>query len=202
MHRAEMGAFMGKKYTIEGYVFQNASDYERAMKERETIAYLSANTDMANMKDVYKIYKLSVEKKSFQTIFGLVFLEELRSRLLGSETVTEDLLEPIPTGRVLTVSSAKPAAGGADRKELNRYKEAYQKAKSGSVIKNFLIVVLITVVGVMLFITSKNQYSIFTYFTNYEENIRNEIVNEYEEWQQQLEDKEKELEQREERLQE
>lgn len=193
---------MGKKYTIEGYVFQNASDYERAMKERETIAYLSANTDMANMKDVYKIYKLSVEKKSFQTIFGLVFLEELRSRLLGSETVTEDLLEPIPTGRVLTVSSAKPAAGGADRKELNKYKEAYQKAKSGSVIKNFLIVVLITVVGVMLFITSKNQYSIFTYFTNYEENIRNEIVNEYEEWQQQLEDREKELEQREERLQE
>ena len=157
---------------------------------------------MANMKDVYKIYKLSVEKKSFQTIFGLVFLEELRSRLLGSETVTEDLLEPIPTGRVLTVSSAKPAAGGADRKELNKYKEAYQKAKSGSVIKNFLIVVLITVVGVMLFITSKNQYSIFTYFTNYEENIRNEIVNEYEEWQQQLEDREKELEQREERLQE
>lgn len=202
MRWAEMGAFMGKKYTIEGYVFQNASDYERAMKERETIAYLSANTDMANMKDVYKIYKLSVEKKSFQTIFGLVFLEELRSRLLGSETVTEDLLEPIPTGRVLTVSSAKPAAGGADRKELNKYKEAYQKAKSGSVIKNFLIVVLITVVGVMLFITSKNQYSIFTYFTNYEENIRNEIVNEYEEWQQQLEDREKELEQREERLQE
>lgn len=202
MRWAEMGAFMGKKYTIEGYVFQNASDYERAMKERETIAYLSANTDMANMKDVYKIYKLSVEKKSFQTIFGLVFLEELRSRLLGSETVTEDLLEPIPTGRVLTVSSAKPAAGGADRKELNKYKEAYQKAKSGSVIKNFLIVVLVTVVGVMLFITSKNQYSIFTYFTNYEENIRNEIVNEYEEWQQQLEDKEKELEQREERLRE
>lgn len=193
---------MGKKYTIEGYVFQNASDYERAMKERETIAYLSANTDMTNMKDVYKIYKLSVEKKSFQTIFGLVFLEELRNRLLGSETVTEDLLEPIPTGRILTVSTAKTSAGGTDRRELNKYKEAYQKAKSGSVIKNFLIAVLLMVVGVMLFITSKNQYSIFTYFTNYEENIRNEIVNEYEDWQHQLEDKERELEQREERLSE
>ena len=64
-------------------------------------------------------------------------------------------------------------------------------------IKNFLILVLIVVIGVMLFITSRNQYSIFTYFTNYEENIRNEIVNEYEEWQQQLEEKEKELEERE-----
>ena len=193
---------MGKKYTIEGYVFQDASDYERAMKERETIAYLSANTDMANMKEIYKIYKLSVEKKSFQTIFGLVFLEELRNRLIGSQTVTEDLLEPIPTGRVLTVSSPKPSGGGADAKELKKYKEAYQKAKSGSLIKNFLIAVLVVVVGVMFFITSQNQYSIFTYFTNYEEDIRNEVVNEFEEWQQQLDEREKELDEREEKLQE
>ncbi len=152
------------------------------------------------MKDVYKIYKLSVEKKSFQTVFGLVFLEELRKRLLGSETVTEDILEPIPTGRIVMVSKEKSAKSGAEARELNKYKEAYQKAKSGSVIKNFLILVLIVVIGVMLFITSRNQYSIFTYFTNYEENIRNEIVNEYEEWQQQLEEKEKELEERELRL--
>lgn len=188
---------MGNQYTVDGYVFQNASDYERALKEKETIAYLSANTDMANMKDVYKIYKLSVEKKSFQTVFGLVFLEELRKRLLGSETVTEDILEPIPTGRIVMVSKEKSAKSGAEAREVNKYKEAYQKAKSGSVIKNFLILVLIVVIGVMLFITSRNQYSIFTYFTNYEENIRNEIVNEYEEWQQQLEEKEKELEERE-----
>ena len=182
-------------------MFQNASDYERAMKERETIAYLSANTDMANMKEIYKIYKLSVEKRSFQTIFGLVFLEELRNRLIGSQTVTEDLLEPIPTGRVLTVSSPKPSGGGADAKELKKYKEANQKAKSGSLIKNFLIAVLVVVVGVMLFITSQNQYSIFTYFTNYEEDIRNEVVNEFEEWQQQLDEREKELDEREEKLQ-
>ena len=50
---------MGKKYTIEGYVFQDASDYERAMKERETIAYLSANTDMANMKEDRKSTRLN-----------------------------------------------------------------------------------------------------------------------------------------------
>ena len=191
---------MGNQYTVDGYVFQNASDYERALKEKETIAYLSANTDMANMKDVYKIYKLSVEKKSFQTVFGLVFLEELRKRLLGSETVTEDILEPIQTGRIVMVCMEMSAKSGAEARELNKYKEAYQKAKSGSVIKNFLILVLIVVIGVMLFITSRNQYSIFTYFTNYEENIRNEIVNEYEEWQQQLEEKEKELEERELRL--
>lgn len=63
---------MGNQYTVDGYVFQNASDYERALKEKETIAYLSANTDMANMKDVYKIYKLSVEKvipNSFRPCF-------------------------------------------------------------------------------------------------------------------------------------
>ena len=48
----------------------------------------------------------------------------------------------------------------------------------------------------MLYITSKYQYSILTYFTDYEEKIRNEIVDEYEEWEKQLEEREKELEKR------
>lgn len=191
---------MDNKYRIDGYFFQNASDYERAMKEKETISYLSANTDMTNMKAVYKIYKLSVEKKSFQTIFGLEFLEELRNRLIGSGTVTEDLLEPIPVGRLVILSSAKNSDGVSEEKQIMKYKDAYQKARSGSLIKNFLIVVLVAVIGVMLFITSKNQYSIFTYFTDYKENMRNELIDEYEDWESQLNEREKELNQREEQL--
>ena len=84
-------------------------------------------------------------------------------------------------------------SSAAVEKEVKKYQEAYQKAKAGSVIKNFLIVVLVVVVGGMLYITSKYQYSFLTYFTNYEEKIREEIVNEYEEWETQLEEREKEL---------
>lgn len=193
---------MEKKYVIDGFVFQNAADYERACKEKETIEYLTANTDMTNMKAVYKLYKLSVEKKSFQTVFGLNFLDGLRGRLVGSGIVKEDMLEPIPVAKVVVKGAVKQAAQTSREKEVEEYREKYQKAKSGRLIKNFLIVVLLLVIGAMLFITSQNQYSIFTYFTDYKENMKNEIVNELESWETELNEREKELDSREERLEE
>lgn len=189
---------MENKYTLDGFSFLNAADYERAKKEKETIAYLSANTDMTDMKAVYKIYKLSIEKKSFQTVFGLNYLEELRGRLVGSGTVTEEMLEPIPVAKI--VVAAKQSSQGVSDKTIQKYQEECQKAKAGSMIKNFLIVVLIIVIGGMLFITSKNQYSIFTYFTNYKEEMRNEIVDELEHWETELNEREAALEKREKAL--
>ena len=191
---------MSEKYVIDGFSFQNASDYERAKKEKETIAYLSANTDMTDMKAVYKIYKLSLKKKSFQTIFGLAYLEDLRGRLAGSGIVTEEMLEPIPTGRLLMVIKQKQTDTAG--KAVSEAEEKLQNKKAGNIIKNFLIVVLLLIIVAMLFITSQSQYSIFTYFTNYKEDMRNEIADEFEEWENQLNQKEAELEKRESRLNE
>ena len=50
---------MAKKYVLDGYLFANATDFERAKKEQETIQYLTANTNMADMKALYKLYKMS-----------------------------------------------------------------------------------------------------------------------------------------------
>lgn len=188
---------MDKKYVIDGYSFSSKSEYERAMKERETILYLSANTNMADMKAIYKIYKQAVEKQSFQTIFGLSYMEKLRQRLLGSEFISEDLLEPIPINKAPAPSPVKSIPDSVSAKKVQQYKEAYEKAKSGRIIKNFLIVVLLLVIGVMIFITYNNQYSFFTYFTNYKEDMRNELINEYEDWTNELEERESEVEKRE-----
>lgn len=197
---------MEKKYVLDGYAFPTATEYERAKKEKETITYLTANTDMSNMKEVYKVYKLAVEKKSFQTVFGLEYMQGLRGRLVGSGIVSEDVIEPVPVSRSFALvrgagekgkdSEKEKMSSAAAEREVKKYQEAYQKAKAGSMIKNFLIVVLVLVVGAMLYITSKNQYSILTYFTNYEEKIREEVIDEYEEWENQLREREKELEER------
>lgn len=197
---------MEKKYVLDGYAFPTATEYERAKKEKETITYLTANTDMSNMKEVYKVYKLAVEKKSFQTVFGLEYMQGLRGRLVGSGIVSEDVIEPVPVSRGFTLvqgagekgkdSEKEKMSSAAAEREVKKYQEVYQKAKAGSMIKNFLIVVLVLVVGAMLYITSKNQYSILTYFTNYEEKIREEVIDEYEEWENQLREREKELEER------
>lgn len=185
---------MADSYLIEGYVFQNRGDFEQAQKERETIFYLSAHSNMEDMKAVYKIYKTASEKGSFQTVFGLNYMEDLRNRLIASGMVTEDVLDPIPVGRILkTEKSQQPLA---DRK-AEEYKEAYERAKSGGMIKNLLIGVLLVLVVGMLVITYNNQYSIFTYFTNYKENMREEILNEYEDWEKTLKEREEAVEKRE-----
>lgn len=189
---------MAEKYEIDGYVFRNGKDYERAKKERETITYLSANTDLTDMKAVYQIYKRSVDKGSFQTIFGLNYLEDLRKRLLGSGTVTEDLLEPIPVGKIVTTVPDKHMT--MEERKFKELQAAYEKAKSGKIIKNFLIAVLVVIVGVMLFTSYQSQYSIFTFFTDYKEEMRGEIVDEYESWEQELKDREASLEEREKKL--
>ena len=184
---------MADSYLIEGYVFQNRGDFEQAQKERETIFYLSAHSNMEDMKAVYKIYKTASEKGSFQTVFGLNYMEDLRNRLIASGMVTEDVLDPIPVGRILkTEKSQQPLA---DRK-AEEYKEAYERAKSGGMIKNLLIGVLLVLVVGMLVITYNNQYSIFTYFTNYKENMREEILNEYEDWEKTLKEREEAVEKR------
>lgn len=190
---------MEKRYTLDGFSFLTAADLERAKKEKETILYLKANTDMTDMKAVYKLYKLSVEKQSFQTIFGFCYLEELRERLVGSGAVTEDMLEPIPVGKV-ALPVKHPEQGEAE-KEIQKYKEDFQKAKAGSLIKKFLIVVLLFMVAAMVLISSNNRYSLMTFFTNYKEEMRNEIVDELEQWELQLNEREDALNEKEQILQ-
>lgn len=189
---------MAEKYEMDGYIFRNGKDYERAKKEKETIAYLSANTDLTDMKAVYQIYKRSVDKGSFQTIFGLNYLEDLRKRLLGSGTVTEDLLDPIPVGKIVSTVPGQPMT--VEERKFKELQEAYEKAQGGKIIKNFLIAVLLVIVGVMLFTSYQSQYSIFTFFSDYKEEMRGEIVDEYESWERELEEREASLEKREKEL--
>lgn len=186
---------MKEEFVIDGYAFASRTEYDRAKKEQETVLYISANTNMDDMKEVYKIYKTAVEKKAFQTVFGLKFMEGLRKKLAGSGIVEEDVLEPIPVAKVYAGGKKGTAADTASKRQAEQYKEKYEKAKSGSVIKNILIAVLIVVIGVMLFFTYKSQYSVFTYFTDYKENMREELLNEYEEWEAQLREREEQLNQ-------
>ena len=65
-----------KRFILDGFVFSTRKDYERACKEKETIEYLVANSNMSDMKAVLKIYNKAVEKKSFQTVIGLEFIEK------------------------------------------------------------------------------------------------------------------------------
>ncbi len=200
----ELGSgIMAEKYEMDGYLFTDKEDFERAKREKETIAYICAKTDMTDMKAIYKIYRIAVEKKSFQTVFGLEYMKDLRDRLSGSGIVTEDMLEPVPVGKVAVKKVVVPVlpGEGEDTAETGQkpgqLMEEIDRLKFHQIIKNFLIAVLAVVIGIMLFVTSRYKYSIFTYFTDYEQKIRDEVADEYQEWEKELETREKALEEKE-----
>lgn len=190
---------MEREQRVDGYVFLSAKEYERARKEKETIAYLRAKTDLSNPKAVYQVYKKAIEKQSFQTIFGFEFMQELRKRLIEANVVPEDVIDPIPIGRVQTEENPGNEHSGTEMEEqVKKYEEMAEKAKAGSIIKNFLIGVLLAVVVIIIVMTYNSKYSVFTFFTNYENEIRQEVLNEYEEWENELEEREKKIKETEE----
>lgn len=193
-----------KEYQLDGFLFQNKEDYDRAVKEKETITYLKANSNSDDMKALLRIYNRSIEKESFRTVIGMEYMNDIRKRLVDSGLVSKEALAPIPVQRSTVLFKDRgedQARNGADlERQLKRYKDAYESASAGKTIKNLAIVILVLIIFAMILITYKTKYSVFTYFTDYKEKMRNEVIDEYENWQEQLEQKEQELKEREAKL--
>jgi hypothetical protein len=85
-----------KEMVLDGFKFSSKKEFERAMKEKETIGYIVANTNMSDMKAVLKVYNKAIDKKSFQTVVGLEFVNNMRKKLISSGTVMEKNLAYVP----------------------------------------------------------------------------------------------------------
>lgn len=192
---------MGKssnKYVVDEFSFSNRNDYNRAMKEKEAISYLMANTDMTDMKAVLKVYNRAVEKKSFQTVVGLEFVKSIRQKLIASGIVSEDTISIIPVSRIPSGQSSSDVSDKEDAmEEIQKYKLAYENVVAGRTIRNMIIVFLIIIIAAMAVITCNRKYSVFTFFTNYEQEIENELIDKYEGWENEINEREKKLEERE-----
>lgn len=189
------------KYVVDGYSFSSRNDYEKALKEKEAISYIVANTNMADMKSVLKVYNMSVDKKSFQTVIGLEFVGNMRKSLISSGIVSKDTLTNIPVPKI-TGASKTAASSGSTALDTNaeKYKKAYENAVAGRTIKNIVIAFLILIIAAMLVITSQSKYSIFTYFTDYKAEMENELIDQYASWKSELDKREQELDKKEQEL--
>lgn len=189
------------KYVIDGYSFPGRNDYEKALKEKEAISYIAANTNMADMKAVLKIYNKSVEKQSFQTAVGLEFVNNMRKTLISSGIVSKDTLMDIPVPRISGSRQATASADGSTSDaRADKYKLAYENALAGRTIRNIVIAFLTLIIIAMLVITFNSKYSVFTYFTDYKADMENELIDKYESWKDELDKREKELDKREKAL--
>ena len=74
-----------------------------------------------------------------------------------------------------------------------KYKKLYENEKlKNKKLKIALVAALVLLTGFVI-INFRFQYSIFTYFTNYKANMEEELIDKYENWQADLEQREQAL---------
>ena len=183
------------KWVIKDYEFQGKAEYETAKKEAETVEYIKANMNFSNEENVLKVYNKLLDKENFRTIIGYEFLLTLRRHMIKNKMLPEENVRPIPIYKIIGAKKEKKEKVEISdyEKEMKRYQLLYENLKAKRTSSKIIIAFLALIIAGMLAITFFSDNSVIS---NYE----NKIINKYENWQQQLETKEKELNEREKNL--
>ncbi|MBE5937642.1 MAG: hypothetical protein E7265_06390 [Lachnospiraceae bacterium] len=182
--------------SVDVYEFENRLEYQKALREYETICNLDKKMNLGDPKVALSLYNQAVTKKTFKTVVGYAFLKKLRDSIIISGIVDDDSLKKVPVrvenstteNRVGSAGSRK--SGSSAKRDESSQNEAHKKTKT---VLSVAVVALIAIIIGMFVITFNSKYSYLTYFTDYENDIRESIINEYEEWEKELETREQAL---------
>lgn len=174
--------------TIEGIRFESEKEYEAACKELETIREIERKFAIGDPKIALSIYNKAVSKKSFKTIIGYMFMKRLRDTIVSCGLVDSESLYPVPVVK----EQADSNSAHLNVKD-NKYQILYRDEKKKRKVAVMFSLALVIVIAVMFFMTGSSKYSYVTYFTDYENDIRNEIIDEYEQWEKELTEREEAL---------
>lgn len=173
---------------INGYEFSNKESFEKAKKEQEAIIYIKGHTDFNNINQVIKVYNKAIEKKMFATIIGYEFLKQMRTLILKKGILEESEITPIYIKQEVGKANLSK-----DEKEAEKYQLLYESEKTNKMIMKIAIVILLLVIACMIYISKNGKNSVIS---DYE----NRIINQYEGWETQLEEREKAVEEKEKEL--
>ncbi|MCH5252612.1 MAG: hypothetical protein J1F22_06535 [Lachnospiraceae bacterium] len=180
---------MGAKETLEGLSFESREAYDRAAKETEMIRQIKSKVNVSDAKAALKLYNRAVADKIFDTVIGYEFLGELRKTILDSGIATERSLADIPIKQVQEVQDTIPEP----KPGMSKYQRLYEGQRLLNKKLKVIIAALVILLIGFIAINFRFEYSIFTYFTNYKANMEEELIDKYEKWEKELEEREKKL---------
>ncbi len=182
---------MDDEVTLENFTFESREDYDRAEKELRFIERLRENMDLTSGMNAQKVYERAVADKMFRTVVGYLFLNELRQIILESGVAEPDSLADIPVP--VTQNSGRDVMTERSLAE-QRSMRLYEGQRTLNQKLKIVIVALTVLLLGFVIINFRFEYSIFTYFTNYKANMEEELIDKYENWQSDLEERERALE--------
>ena len=167
---------------VGGFRFQTDEDALAASQEETAIRYLRTKLKMDDPEMLLKVYQKAIDSRTFQTPIGLRFMQELRDRMLDME-VEESRIPTIPM-HVTYIRKVRENTNPTKVRFQNKKK--FDKLSLSIWINIFLALLVAGMVFLALRSDTPNML-----------NYRNEIVNQYSEWEEDLTQREDTLRQKE-----
>ena len=189
-------------YEAVGFAFPDEKMMEKALKEAEGIRYVKNSAELTDPQVVFNVYRQMVNQRLFETPVGYSFLYELQENLWTNPAISNDTIPPIP---VAAVSKDAPAAQRARAEQPQSVPRIRTEVKTKIVhkteVKNVdykikfkacmsvCAVLLLIVIGMFAVTATSGNINI----VNYE----NALIEKYEHWETQLNEREEKLRERE-----
>jgi len=180
---------MNREWVIDGFCFGTEQEVVAAEKELEGIRYIQERLNTSRPDAVLQVYLKLIQDDMFHTPVGLCYLKELQTILEDSELIMPEEIVPIDVK--LCVETAAEIVE-EPQKNKKQQKEKKHNPKSGKTLIVVNIFLVLTIIGMFALSATSNVPTI----VNYE----NKIINKYEQWEKELEEREEAVKQREQQL--
>lgn len=164
---------------VGGYRFGTVADAETARMEIKKVAAVEQHLDYRKPQNVLLVYNRAIENKVFLTPVGMSYLQKMQEKLMKSG-VPQEKIRPIP---LYTAFSNKTENNSSIRRSMasRAPKEEFRGRFITSVCINVLLVLAL---AAMIILSLESDVPNIV-------NYRTAIVNEYSEWEQQLQERER-----------
>ncbi len=169
-------------YQVDGFLFDSKEMAQKAEKEKAGIKYIKEKTSMDNPDNVLGLYNKLLKDKIFETPVGMAFLVELQEYLHTIPYIKNEDIKPIYFSQGSSKKTAKTKKVKAMKN--GNYKTRYRIAAFCAVV---FAIVIVGMFGITYY--SGNSVNILNY--------ENQLIDKYENWEQELNSREADLNERE-----
>lgn len=176
---------------VGGFLFWDKKTAEQAEREAEGIRFIQEKIDKNEPRTVLEIYNQVVRQKMFVTAVGQAYLRDLQEYLRAVPEIAEEDILPIPAERMKKVTIQEHP-----KKQMPSPKSHVDvKAKNVDYKKKFHtafildIAFIVCIIFMFLINLTSNNVTILNYETK--------LIDKYEQWENELEEREQMLDERE-----
>ena len=179
---------------INGFCFENEEEAAQAKKEADGVRYLREKINTDAPESVLGIYNKMVQQRLFETAVGYTYLGELQEYLKSIPFIDAEAILPIPVQHPVLEESIQKKRR-AERKttpETQIQVQNFDFRKRYQAALYVCLVLFLCIVGMFAVSISSSSPTILNYETK--------LIDRYEQWERELEEREAALKEREKEL--